>query len=102
MEQKLVSLQEMKARFEHLKDDELEIACEQTICVTISVYRGTLVDGSVPPLYCGIQFQGEEDTSYTTQLLDQNGEVAHTLEDVAEAFNISMDATIWEVTEEGE
>ncbi len=102
MEQKLVSLQEMKARFEQLQGDELEIDCEQTIRVTISVYRGTMVDGSVPPLYCCVQFYGVEDVGYSTKLLDQNGEAAHTLEEVAEAFNISMDAKIWGVTIEEE
>jgi hypothetical protein len=100
MSEELVSLQEMQARFEHLKGDELEIACEMMIPVTISVYRGHTEDGSAPPLYCGIQFEGED--SYTTMLIDPTGETAHTLEDVAEAFNIPMDKKIWEVVIEEE
>jgi hypothetical protein len=102
MAEQLVSLQEMAARFEHLKDDELEIACELTIPVTISVYRGHTEDGSAQPLFCGIQFEGKEDVSSTTTLLDPSGEVAHTLEDVSEAFNIPLDAKIWKITAEDE
>jgi hypothetical protein len=101
-EQHLVSLQEMQARFEQLKRDELEITCEVTLPVTISVYRGEKRDGTIPPLYCSVQFEGKGDMSYSTKLLDQTGVEAHILEDVSEAFNIPMDAKLWEVSIEEE
>ncbi len=96
-EQNLVSLQAMQSRFEHLKSDEVEISCEMTIPVTISVYRGEKIDGSIPPLYCCVQFEGRDDVSYSTKLLDQEGQEVSTLEEVSEALNIPIDAKIWEV-----
>ncbi len=95
-EQDRVSLQEMQTRFEQHKKYELEIACEMTIPVTISVYRGEKDDGSIPPLSCHLQF-GEE-ASYWADLFGPDNEMVSTLEEVAEAFNVPMDAKIWEIT----
>jgi hypothetical protein len=96
----------MQARFEHLKgfplkSNELEIACQVTIPVTISVYRGENVDGAITPLYCHIQFEGD---GYNSDLVNGQGDPvqASTLEEVSEAFNIPMDARIWNVTIEEE
>lgn len=97
-EQHLVNLQEMQARFEHLHD-ELEIACEITIPVTVSLWRGYPDEEhskAAPPLSCHLQFG--EDASYWAELFGPDNEKVSTLEEVAEAFNIPMNAKLWEIT----